>query len=226
MEQFSRTIRLIGEDGFNRLKNSRVVIFGTGGVGSNAAMALCRSGVGNFVLVDMDVVDITNINRQSVARLDTVGQDKVEVLKRDMKCINEAVNVETHKVFLSQDNIHEYLDDKIDYVLDCIDNISCKGALVKICYDRQIPVVSCMGAGNRINAQFEVVDIYKTYNDPVAKIMRKLAKESGIKKLNVVWTPQLPAVPDDGLRTPASVSFAPALAGITMAQYVFNQIIK
>lgn len=226
MEQFSRTIRLIGEEKFNRLKNCRVVVFGTGGVGSNAAMALCRSGIGHFVLVDMDVVDITNINRQSVARLDTVGQDKVAVLKSDMMCINKDIDVKTHKAFLSPDNLHEYLGGNIDYVLDCIDNISCKAALVKMCCDREIPVVSCMGAGNRTNAQFEVVDIYKTYNDPVAKIMRKLAKESGIKKLKVVWTPQMPTVPDDGIRTPASVSFAPALAGITMAQYVFNEIIK
>lgn len=226
MEQFSRTVRLIGEGAFKKLSQSKIAVFGVGGVGSNAAMALCRAGIGNFFLADMDVVDVTNINRQSVARIDTVGKDKVAVMKEDMLKINPDVNAKTCKAFLTRDNLEEFLPESYDYVLDCIDNLTCKVFLAKLCYNKNIPLVSCMGAGNRINAHFQVVDIFDTFNDPVAKVMRKGLKEQGVPALKTVWTSDLPLKSKDGQRTPASVSFAPALAGITMAQFVFNELIK
>lgn len=226
MEQFQRTVRLIGKDAFEALQKSRVAIYGIGGVGSFAANALCRAGIGSFYLVDKDAVDVTNINRQSVARLDTVGRDKVDVMKEDMLLINPQVKVETCKVHIEPDNIREFVPQNIDYVLDCIDNITSKVFLAKLCYNENIPIVSCMGAGNRIDADFTVLDVFSTSSDPVAKIMRKRLREENVSHLDVVWSKNPPLSLKDGERTPASISFVPSQAGLKMAEYVVKKIIN
>lgn len=226
MDQFQRTIRLIGKDAFDALQSSRIAIYGIGGVGSFAANALCRAGVGSFYLVDKDIIDITNINRQSIARLDTVGRDKVEVMKEDMLLVNSKTNIEIHKAFITPENMQEFLPDHLDYVVDCIDNIKSKAVLAKMCYNKNIPIVSCMGAGNRTDADFVVVDIFKTQNDPVARVMRKLLRDYGVDKLDVVWSKLPPKKIGDGESSPASISFIPSMAGLRMAQYVTNKIIN
>lgn len=225
-EIFARTIRLIGQENFDKLQKSKIVIFGLGGVGGHAANALCRAGIGEFHLVDADTVDISNINRQMVARLSTVDKNKVDVMKSDMLDINPQAKITTEKIFLTEENLPKHLDIGADFVLDCIDTVSCKLQIAKICYNNGIPIISSTGAGNRTQAEFIVTDIYSTKDDPLAKVLRRELKLLGVKKLPVVWSKSLPIKLNDGLRTPASISFIPPAAGLKMAEYVVNTIIN
>lgn len=225
-EIFARTIRLIGQENFDKLQKSKVAIFGLGGVGGHAANALCRAGVGEFFLVDGDVVDVSNLNRQMVARISTIDKNKVDVMKNDMLDINPHVKINTEKIFLTEDNLLEHFDLGVDFVLDCIDTVSCKLQIAKICYNNNIPIISSTGAGNRTEAEFVVTDIYSTKDDPLAKVLRRELKFLGVKKLPVVWSKTLPIKLHDGLRTPASISFIPPAAGLKMAEYVVNTIIN
>lgn len=226
MKQFDREIRLIGQAAFDRLQRAKVAVYGLGGVGGHAALALARAGIGRLYLVDGDVVDETNINRQAAARHSTVGMAKADVIRRDILDINPKAEVTAEKNFLTAENLHEYLPLDTNYVLDCIDNITCKLTLAKMCYNKDIPILSCMGAGNRVTACFQAVDLFSTQGDPVAKIMRKLCREAGIKRLPVVCAQEPPLAPADGQRTPASISFIPPAAGLKMAEVAVNALMQ
>lgn len=223
---FSRTELLIGKDGIEKLQKAKVAIFGIGGVGSFVVEALIRAGVSNFILVDKDVVDITNINRQIIATNKTIGQPKVEVAKQRMLEINPNVKIQTYQEFFMPES-EEILDNTIDYVVDAIDTVTAKIELVVRANRLQIPIISCMGAGNKLDpTKFEVTDIYKTNTCPLAKVMRKELKNRNINKLKVVYSKEKPIKREDGSRVPASISFVPSVAGLIAAGEVIKDIIK
>lgn len=191
-DQFSRTELLIGRENINKLNNKKVAIFGIGGVGSYVLEALVRAGIGNFVLVDNDKVDITNLNRQIIATHKTIGKDKVEVAKERVLDINPNAKVKIYKEFFMPDS-KEILDDTLDYVVDCIDTVTSKIELVLRANKLNIPIISAMGTGNKLDpTKFEVTDIYKTSECPLAKVMRKELKKRQIKKLKVVYSKEKP----------------------------------
>ena len=174
LNQFSRTEMLIGEEGINRLNDSKVAIFGIGGVGSYVAEALARCGVGKFILVDNDKVTITNINRQIIATTKTIGQYKVDLMKQRILDINPEAKIETYKTFYMPDCNEEILDSSVSYVVDAIDTVTAKIFLVEEATRLNIPVISSMGTGNKLDpSKFEITDIYKTSVCPLAKVMRK-----------------------------------------------------
>ncbi len=192
LDQFSRTELLIGKENVNKLKNKKVAIFGIGGVGSYALEALVRSGIGDFILVDNDKVDITNLNRQIIATYKTIGKDKVEVAKERILEINPNAKVEVYKEFFLPDS-KGILDDTVDYILDCIDTVTAKIELVLRANKLNIPIISAMGTGNKLDpTKFEVTDIFKTEECPIAKVMRKELKKRQIKKLKVVYSKEKP----------------------------------
>ena len=231
MDQFSRTELIIGKEGIKKLNNSKVAVFGLGGVGSYVVEGLVRAGVGNFVLVDHDIVDITNLNRQIIATHKTVGKPKVEVAKNRILEINPNANVEIHQEFFMPDS-KELLDNTVDYILDCIDTITAKIELVVRANKLGIPVISCMGTGNKLDpTKFEIADIYKTSVCPLAKVMRKELKQRGISKLKVLYSKEEPikAIAENsvnGKHAPGSVSFVPSVAGLIIAGEVIKDIIK
>lgn len=195
--EFSRTEMLIGKEGIKKLNEAKVAIFGIGGVGSFVAEGLARSGIGNFVLVDNDKVSITNINRQIIATTKTVGKYKVDVMKERILEINPEAKVNTYNLFYMPDAEEKILDKTIDYIVDAIDTVTAKIYLVEQANNLGIPIISCMGTGNKINStQFEVTDIYKTSVCPLAKVMRKELKQRNIKKLKVVYSKEEPIKPN------------------------------
>ena len=224
--QFTRTISLIGEDSINKLKASHVAIFGVGGVGGYVAEALARVGIGNFDLIDNDIVNITNINRQIIALHSTIGKDKIEVAKERILDINPSAKVFMHKTFFSPENSKDFDFSKYDYVIDAIDSISGKIELVLKSQEANTPIISSMGAGNKLNPEmFEIADIYKTSVCPLAKVMRQELKKRGVKKLKVVYSKELP-IKQKGERVPASISFVPSAVGLIMASVVVKDLIK
>ena len=223
---FSRTELLIGKEGIEKLQKAKVAIFGIGGVGSFVVEALIRAGVSNFILVDKDVVDVTNINRQIIATNKTIGQPKVEVAKQRMLEINPEAKIQTYQEFFMPES-EEILDNTINYVVDAIDTVTAKIELVVRANRLQIPIISCMGAGNKLDpTKFEVTDIYKTNTCPLAKVMRKELKNRNINKLKVVYSKERPIKREDGSRVPASISFVPSVAGLIAAGEVIKDIIK
>lgn len=227
--QFSRTELLIGKDAIQKLKNSKVAIFGLGGVGSFVLEGLIRAGVENFVLVDKDEIDVTNINRQILATHSTIGKAKVEVAKQRILDINPKANVEINQTFFMPDT-EGILDESIDYIVDAIDTVTAKIELVVRSNSLNIPIISCMGTGNKLNpTKFEVTDIYKTSVCPLAKVMRKELKTRGINKLKVVYSKEEPIKQnrEDEIRhVPASISFVPSVAGMIIAWEVIKDLIK
>ena len=245
--EFSRTELLIGNSGLEKLRKSTVIIFGIGGVGSFTAEALARAGVGHLILVDFDDISLTNINRQLHALHSTVGEAKVEVMKRRILDINPEAKVETILEFYSDANAERLLGRKLDYVVDAIDTVSSKVNLAKECSLRKIPLISSMGAGNRLSAEnYKVTDISKTSGDPLARAMRKLLRKEGIiKGIKVVSTPDLPLTPlftendlnnDISLsedapyvqkrQTPGSISFVPPVVGLLIAGEVVRDLLQ
>ncbi|MGI6152380.1 MAG: tRNA threonylcarbamoyladenosine dehydratase [Christensenellaceae bacterium] len=226
----SRTVALIGEDGLERLQNAAVAVFGIGGVGSYAAEALARSGIGTLVLVDKDVVKPSNINRQLVALNSTVGRSKASVMKERILDINERATVIAHEMFYTRELNDMLLGGGVDYVVDAIDSIDSKVDLIASCHERGIPIVSCMGAGNKLHPEcFDVMDIHKTSHDPVAKIVRKRLRDKGIKRLDVVCSREEPVdahIVEDGQRCPASISFVPSAAGLIAAGVAIRNLIN
>lgn len=222
MHAFDRTVRLIGEAGFEALQQSHVAVIGIGGVGSFAAEALVRSGVGAVTLADSDCIDETNINRQLHATRHTVGKPKVDVMRERLISINPDCRIQALRMRYSSQtgsamNLREF-----DYVLDCIDSVSDKEALIVDCVNAQVPLVSCMGAGNRLDPKaFRVMDIYATANDPLARVMRVRLRKRGIKALKVVCSleaPQKTSIEGDGHRRfAASAVFVTSVAGMVMA---------
>lgn len=224
--QFSRTELLIGKQGIDKLQNAKVAIFGIGGVGSFVLEALVRAGIGSFILIDGDEVDITNINRQLIATTKTIGKAKVEVAKERILEINPNAKVEIYKEFFMSENTG-ILDEKIDYIIDAVDTVSAKIELVVRANKLGIPIISSMGTGNKLDAtKFEVSDIYKTSVCPLAKVMRKELRKREIKKLKVVYSKEEPIDIKAEQRTNASISFVPSVAGLIIAGEVIKDIIK
>ena len=233
LEEFSRTEMLIGEEGLKKLQNSKVVIFGIGGVGSCVVEGLVRAGIGKFILVDNDIVSVSNINRQIIATQKTIGKVKVEVAKERILEINPNAEVEIYQEFFMPES-KEYFDENVDYIVDCIDTVTGKIELVIRANKLNIPIISSMGTGNKLDpTKFEVTDIYKTEVCPLAKVMRKELKVRGIKKLKVVYSKEIPIkinIENDGTdikkQVPGSISFVPSVAGLIIAGEVVKDLIK
>lgn len=230
MEELSRTIALLGEENVEKLKNKKVIVFGIGGVGGHTVDALARTGVGGIDIVDSDVVSLSNINRQIIALHSTVGQKKVDAMKARINDINESIVVNTYDCFVTPDNINKFDLAKYDYVIDAIDTVSSKVALAAICDEKNISIISSMGAGNKLNpCAFKVADIYKTSVCPLAKAVRTQLKKLGVKKLKVVYSEEPPVIEginENGKRVPASCAFIPSVLGLIIAGEVIKDLIK
>lgn len=222
--QFLRTEMILGENSTNVLSDKNVILFGLGGVGSYTAEALARAGIGRLTIVDNDDVSVTNINRQLCALRSTVGKAKVDVVKERILDINPHCEVTALKKFYLPENADEFNLQSFDYIADAIDTVSAKIDLTVKSAQYGIPMISCMGTGNKLDAsRFTVSDIYKTSGCPLCRVMRTELKKRGIKKLNVVWSPEIPVKPsqtteETGKRqTPGSLPFVPPVAGMIMA---------
>ena len=230
-EQLSRTRLLLGSQALAKLAAARVAVFGIGGVGGYAVEALVRSGIGALDLIDSDKVDMTNLNRQILATHKTVGQYKVDVAAERIKEINPDCKVKTYKMFFLPETATQFDFKQYDYVIDAIDTVAGKIGLVMAANAAGVPIISAMGAGNKLDASaFEVADIYKTSVCPLAHVMRKELKKRGIKKLKVVYSKEPPLQPAekvaDGARRqiPASIAFVPAAAGMILAGEVIKDL--
>ena len=230
MDEFlSRTTKLIGKENVNKLINSKIAIFGIGGVGGYAFEALVRAGVGQIDVFDSDKVTPSNLNRQIIATCDTIGMYKTEAAKKRAESINPKIKVNTFNVFFLPENAHEFDFKQYDYIVDAVDTVSAKIAIVTKAKNGNVPVISSMGTGNKLNpTMFEVDDIYNTSVCPLAKVMRKELKVRGVKDLKVVYSKEEPKVfdPDSKQRTPASISFTPSVAGLIIASEVVKDLIK
>ena len=249
LNQFSRTELLLGSDGIEKLKASKVAIFGIGGVGGYCAEALVRAGLGNIELIDDDRVCLTNINRQIIALRSTVGQFKVDVMENRLKDINPDLNVKTHKTFFMPENSSDFDFSEYDYVVDAIDTVKAKIELVVKTQETKTPIVCAMGAGNKLDAtKFEVADIYKTSVCPLARVMLNELKKRKIKKLKVVYSKEPPLKPIDTIENsckhhcicpkdtkrtctirrqiPGSISYAPSVMGLIIAQVVIQDLLR
>lgn len=227
---FSRAELLLGEEALHKLRSARVALFGIGGVGSFAAEALARGGVGHITLVDGDTVSITNINRQLIALHSTVGKEKTAVMAERIADISPETEVETYPVVYGAEN-RDLLDfSTYDYVIDAIDTVTSKLILIEEAKKAGVPVISCMGTGNKFHPErFEVTDISKTSVCPLAKVMRKELKVRGIKNVKVVYSKEEPQKPVESPETgkrqiPGSLSFVPPVAGLLLAGEVIRHI--
>ena len=230
-DKFSRTEMLFGKEKMNILKNSRVAVFGIGGVGGHCALALCRSGVGELCLVDNDTVSVTNLNRQAVAFCSTIGKQKTEVMRQMLLDINPEIKIETKNTFFLPENANEFDFSDFDYIVDAIDTVSGKIALVESAKKANVPIIASMGAGNKLDpTAFKVADIYKTQVCPLAKVMRKELKARGIDSLKVVYSEEkaMTILETDKTsvkrQTPGSVSFVPSVVGLIMAGEVIKDL--
>lgn len=249
LNQFSRTELLLGKEAMQTLQKSRVAVFGVGGVGGYAVEALVRSGVGAIDLIDDDKVCLTNLNRQIIATRKTVGKDKVEVMKERILEINPEVAVKTYKCFFLPENANQFPFEEFDYIIDAVDTVTAKIELVVKAEENHIPIISCMGAGNKLDgSQFKVADLYKTKVCPLAKVMRRELKKRGIKKLKVVYSEEQPMKPLEDMAVsckthcvcppgaerkctqrraiPGSAAFVPAIAGLLAAGEAVQDLVK
>ena len=249
LNQFSRTELLLGKEAMEKLGHSRVAVFGVGGVGGYVCEALVRSGVGAFDLIDDDKVCLTNLNRQIIATRKTVGKYKTEVMKERMLEINPDVKVEIHNCFFLPENAKDFPFEEYDYIVDAVDTVTAKIALVMKAKEMNIPIISSMGAGNKLDAsKFEVADIYKTSVCPLAKVMRRELKKRGVKKLKVVYSKEEPIKPVEDMAIscrsncicppgaehkcterrdiPGSVAFVPSVVGLIIAGEVVKDLVK
>lgn len=233
LNQFSRTELLIGNEGLEKLAKSRIAVFGAGGVGGYVIEALARSGVGSIDIIDNDKITLTNLNRQIYALHSTIGKYKVDVAKERMIDINPEITVNAHKIFYTPETSSQFDFKKYDYVIDAIDTVSGKIELVMQAKITNTPIISSMGAGNKLNpALFEVADIYKTSVCPLAKVMRQELKKRGVKKLKVVYSKEIPVKPPESpeqtskKRIPASNAFVPSVVGLIIAGEVIQDLIK
>ena len=235
MNQFSRTELLLGQEKMERLARVKVAIFGIGGVGGYVAEALARSGIGSFLLVDNDKVSLSNINRQIIALNSTVGRYKVEVMKERILDINPAAQVEMRQCFYLPENADEFDFGQYDYVVDAVDTVTAKLEIILQAKRAGTPVISSMGAGNKLDAAgFQVADIYQTSMCPLAKVMRRELKKRGVKELKVVYSKEQPVQPgemlegeqpEEGRRAiPGSVAWVPSVAGLILAGEVVKDL--
>ena len=248
LNQFSRTQLLIGEEGINRLKGAKVAVFGIGGVGGYVCEALVRSGVGAFDLIDDDKVCLTNLNRQIIATRKTIGKYNVDVMKERILDINPDADVQVHKCFFLPENAADFPFEEYDYIVDAVDTVTAKISLVMKAKELNIPIISSMGAGNKLDASlFKVADIYQTKVCPLAKVMRRELKKRGVKKLKVVYSEEQPMTPIEDMAIscrsncicppgaahkcterraiPGSVAFVPSVAGLIIAGEVVKDLI-
>ena len=231
MEQFSRTEMLIGKEKVDILKSKTVLIFGIGGVGSYVAESLARCGIGTLILIDNDVVSLSNINRQIIALHSTVGKPKVEVMKERILDINPNANIICYQDFVTPENIDTFITKDIDYIVDAIDTVKSKIAIIEKAKKIDIPIISSMGTGNKLNPlKFKITDISKTSVCPLAKVIRKALKEKGIKKVKVLYSEEIPSKASDnsveGKSVPASIAFVPSVAGLAISGEVVRDLIK
>lgn len=247
LTQFSRTELLLGKEAMEKLKNAKVAVFGIGGVGGYVCEALVRSGVGAFDLIDDDKVCLTNLNRQIIATRKTIGKYKTDVMKDRILEINPDARVEVYKCFFLPENADEFPFEEYDYIVDAVDTVTAKISLVMKAQEMNVPIISSMGAGNKLDAsQFRVADIYKTKVCPLAKVMRRELKKRGVKKLKVVYSEEQPTRPVEDMaiscRTncicpsgaahkcterrdiPGSVAFVPSVAGLIIAGEVVKDL--
>lgn len=249
LNQFSRTELLLGKEAMDKLQNSRVAVFGIGGVGGYVCEALVRSGVYHFDLIDDDQVCLTNLNRQIIATRKTVGQYKVDVMRERILEINPDADVSVHKCFFLPENADEFPFEEYDYVVDAVDTVTAKIELVMKAQEKGVPIISSMGAGNKLDpSAFKVADIYKTRVDPLARVMRREMKKRGVKKLKVVYSEEEPKRPIEDMAVscrnncicppgaqhkcterrdiPGSTAFVPSVAGLIIAGEVIKDLIK
>jgi tRNA A37 threonylcarbamoyladenosine dehydratase len=226
--KFKRTIQLIGEEKFNLIKESTVLVIGLGGVGGHAVEALARSGVGKLIIVDKGSVDETNINRQVIALESTVGLPKTTAMKNRLLDINKDIEIVTYHEFYNSATKEEIFNHKIDCVIDAIDTITFKIDIIKECLNRNITFISSMGMGNKLHPELlEISELNKTSYDPIAKVIRKKLREEQIRgKVPVIYSKEEPYKEDYESKYPASNSFVPATAGLIAASYIINKIIE
>ena len=233
--EFQRTGLLLGETNMNKLQASRILLFGVGGVGGYVAEALARSGVGAFDLIDRDRVSITNLNRQIIATMKTIGMDKTEAMAARIRDINPEAEVTQHKCFYLPETADMFDFSQYDYVVDAVDTVTAKIEIILQAQRAAVPVISSMGAGNKLDpSKFEVADIYKTSVDPLARVMRRELKKRGVRKLKVVYSKEEPlkplgrieADPEAGRKdVPGSSAFTPSAAGLLIASEVVKDLI-
>lgn len=228
-EQFSRTEYLIGKDGISKLHNSRVIVFGIGGVGGYVVEALVRSGLGAIDLVDHDKVTLSNINRQIIATHQTVGKYKIDIAEERILSINPNIKIKKYNTFLTPESSNNFDFSQYNYIVDAIDTVSGKIELVLKANQYNIPIISSMGTGNKMNPQmFEINDIYKTSVCPLARVMRQELKKHKVKKLKVLYSKENPIkvnIQENGKRIPGSNAFAPSVAGLIIASEVIKDLI-
>ena len=218
---FDRLKLLIDID---KLKNKTILVIGLGGVGGHAFESLIRTGIENIIVIDNDKIDITNLNRQALARQNTIGQYKTDIAKKLAYNINPNANIKTYQIFLDKNNIDEVFSNKIDFVIDAIDTIKTKKLIIKTCLKEKTPFISVMGTGNKMHPELlEISDIRKTEYDPIAKIIRKMVKEAKIKeKIPVIYSKEKPIIKGKV----GSSAFVPSTAGLIAASYVVNKILE
>lgn len=233
--QFTRTEMLLGSEAVHKLKQCRIAVFGIGGVGGYTVEALARSGVGTLDLIDNDTVSLTNINRQIIALHSTVGMNKTEAAKKRLLDINPNIKINTYNTFFTPENSGEFNFSQYDYIVDAIDTVSGKIELAVQADKANIPIISSMGAGNKLDpTRLEVSDIYKTSVCPLARVMRRELKKRNIRKLKVVYSkeealsPKCESDEDSGMKrqTPASIAYVPSVVGLIIAGEVINDIIS
>lgn len=225
-ESMERTAYLIGENGVTRLGSKHVALFGVGGVGGYVAEALGRAGIGTLTLVDKDTVSVSNINRQIIAIYDTVGRSKTEVMAERLRSINPEIKLECRDCFFLPDTADTFDFAKYDYVVDAVDTVTAKLELVKRAQEAGVPILSCMGTGNKLDpSRFEIADIGKTSVCPLAKVMRRELKKRGITKLKVLYSKEEPIKHEAGT-VPGSISFVPSVAGLMIAGEVIKDLLR
>lgn len=224
-DRFSRTVRVIGAEKVDLIRNASVIVFGLGGVGSAAAEALARAGVGTIGIVDKDVVDITNINRQLIATDETIGEKKTDVTQKRLLSINPELVIHKYDLFYLPETADSIDLSKYDFIVDCIDNVSAKIELAVRAQKAGVRIISSMGTGNKLHPEMlEISDISKTSVCPLARVMRRELKKRGVYKMPVVYSKEEPVKTDSSV--PGSVSFTPPVAGYLMSSFVINLIIK
>lgn len=223
MKQFDRTIKLVGEENFERIRKAHIAVFGIGGVGGYAVEALVRTGVGRIDIVDSDTVDITNLNRQIIALHSTAGKSKVRVFEERIKDINPQCIVNAYEMFFLPGNAHVFDFESYDYVIDAVDTVAAKIELAVKCSESGTRIISSMGTGNKVHPEmFEIADVFETEIDPLAKVMRKELRKRGITHMTCVYSKEKPVKTES--RTPASISFTPPVAGMILASKVISDI--
>ncbi len=229
MEQFSREIKLIGKENFDKLKNAKVILFGVGGVGGYVLESLVRCGVGQITIVDFDIVAESNLNRQIIALNSTIGEFKVDVAKKRAMSINSSCIITALKEKLTKYNIDSYDFSSFDFVIDAIDMVTSKLLIIEKAKSQNVPIISCMGTGNKLDAtKLAVADISKTSYCPLAKVIRRELKKRGIYHLDVVYSTESPKHYSENTRkvTPASIAYVPAVAGLYISQFVVQKIME